>query len=144
MNLIKFMLYIIDWNIKKVFFLYVTLRIIYVKGRIYIHEILLFFQLLAHILPFQHFLSHFSSSTYWNQRRFFSTWLPATPLEVSWLGLETVRLSERPRGRKGGPEYRLFFMLKQPHAPRRPYGALFRQIGRKISLLATYATDKLY
>lgn len=58
--------------------------------------------------------------------------------------METVRLSKRPRGRKGGPEYRLFFMLKQPHAPRRPYGALFRQIGWKISLLATYATDKLY
>jgi len=73
-----------------------------------------------------------------------STWLPVTPLEVSWLELETVRLSKRPRGRERGREYRLFFMLKRPHAPRRPYGALFRQIGRKTSLLATYATDKSY
>lgn len=50
---------------------------------------------------------------------FFSTWLPVTPLKVSWLELKTVRLSERPRGRKGGPKCRLFFILMQPHAPRR-------------------------
>lgn len=125
-----------DWNVRKDFFSctlhWKLFNLEFIQSRIYAHEILLLLQLLAHILSLQHFPSHFSSSTYWNRWRFFfSTRLPATPLEVTWLGLETVRLSKRPRGRKGGPECRLFFMLKQPHAPRRPCGALFRQIGRK-------------
>lgn len=68
----------------------------------------------------QYFPSHFSSSFISKPMAFFfSTWLPVTPLEVSRLGLKTVCLSERPRGRKGGAECRLFFILKQPHAPRR-------------------------
>lgn len=55
----------------------------------------------------------------YRDQRFFSTWLPVTPLEVSWLELKTVRFSGRPRGRKEGPKCCLFFILKQPHAPRR-------------------------
>lgn len=74
----------------------------------------------ACISALQYFPSHFSSSFISKPMAFFfSTWLPVTPLEVSRLGLKTVCLSERPRGRKGGAECRLFFILKQPHAPRR-------------------------
>lgn len=81
----------------------------------------LFSRLFARVFPlFSIFPLTFPRLSYWNRRRFFfSTWLPVTPLEVSWLGLKTVRLSERPRGRKGGPKCRLFFILMQPHAPRR-------------------------
>jgi len=63
----------------------------------------------------------------------FSTWLPAAPLELSRLGSETVRLSARPRGRKGAP---LVFYVEA--AARASSRTLFRQIVRKSSLLASY------
>jgi len=70
----------------------------------------------ARVQPSWYFPSRFSSSTYWNRRRFFHV-VAGSPSRAL-----LTRIGDRsPFGHVGEKEHRLFFMLKQQHAPRRPH-----------------------